>query len=109
MEDMPAIMREVTRELAPLLRVEDVNREALNTLLWSISNLMSHIFYYLPEEEQSHVLVNCGTWLCVGILAGREPQKLSEIMDRVNPSIEEVECPSWMSRFLRDLTGQKQD
>ncbi len=104
LEDMKAIMDEVTREITPLVRVEGENREALAILLGSMLTMMSDIFAYLPEEERSHILVNCATWYDIGLLVGRSPRKLTEIMYKVNPSIEEVDLPEWIDNFVHDLT-----
>ncbi|MFH0769198.1 MAG: hypothetical protein V1932_06500 [Chloroflexota bacterium] len=104
LEDMKAIMEEVTRELAPLAILEAQDKKALAAILGSLITMMSDIFAYLPEEDQSHILVNCATWYDIGFLAGRSPQKLTEIMDKVNPAIEEAELPEWTDSFVRGLT-----
>lgn len=105
LEDMKAIMDEVTREITPLETAEEEGREALTILLGSMLTMMSDIFAYLPEEERSHILVNCATWYDIGLLVGRSPRKLTEIMDKVNPAIEEVELPDWIDSFVHDLTN----
>lgn len=104
-EDMKAVMDEVTREIKPLIeKGEGEDREALNLMFGSLLAMMSDIFTYLPEEERSHILVNCATWYDIGLLVGRAPRKLTEIMDKVNPSIEEVDLPDWIGSFVGDLT-----
>jgi len=105
LDDMKVIMDEVTREITPLVRVEGEDREALAILIGSMLTMMSDIFAYLPEEERSHILVNCATWYDIGLLVGRSPRKLTEIMDKVNPAIEEVELPDWIDSFVHDLTN----
>ena len=104
LDDMKVIMDEVTREITPLVRVEGEDREALAILIGSMLTMMSDIFAYLPEEERSHILVNCATWYDIGLLVGRSPRKLTEIMDKVNPAIEEAELPEWTDSFVRGLT-----
>lgn len=105
LEDMKAIMHEVTREITPLVKKgEDEDKDALKILLGTMLTMMSDIFSYLPEEERSHILVNCATWYDIGLLVGRSPRKLTEIMDKVNPSIEEVDLPDWIGSFVDDLT-----
>ena len=104
LEDMKAIMDEVTREITPIETAEGEDREALAILLGSMLTMMSDIFAYLPEEDRSHILVNCTTWYEIGLLAGRSPRKLAGILDKVNPSIEEVELPDWIDTFVHDLT-----
>jgi len=105
LEDMKSIMAEVTRGITPLARIEGEDKEALAAILGSLLTMMSDIFAYLPEEERSHILVNCATWYDIGLLVGRSPRKLTEIMDKVNPAIEEVELPDWIDNFVHDLTN----
>ena len=107
LDDMKEIMDEVTRELTPLAILEAQDKKALAIILGSMLRMMSDIFAYLPEEERSHILVNCATWYDIGFLAGRSPGKLTEIMDKVNPTIEEAELPNWAARIASDLTNHK--
>lgn len=104
LEDMKSVMDEVTRGITPLARIEGEDKEALAAILGALLTMMSDIFAYLPEEERSHILVNCATWYDIGLLVGRSPRKLTEIMDKVNPAIEEVELPDWIDKFVHDLT-----
>jgi len=104
LDDMKKVMDGVTKELAPLSILEARDKKALASILGSMISMLSDIFAYLPEDERSNILVNCATWYDIGFLAGRLPGKLTEIMDKVNPAIEEVELPDWIDKFVHDLT-----
>jgi len=66
----------------------------------------SVLFGYLPPEEQSHILTACGAWFNFGLLAGKDPGKLVDILEKANPVIEDIELPDWMWTMI---TGQSQD
>jgi len=107
-ENLPEIMEEVTKELDPLLsmKVSTVERGALNTLLGTLSALILDIFDFLPPEQQGEILTNCGTWLGIGMLMGKSPKLLVNILARVNPKVEDVEVPDWLvKRFTKEEVG----
>ena len=97
-ESLKPVMEEVTQELKPILEAHqaDDERGALTVFLGTLLNLVTQIFSYLPSEEQNHILMACGTWFDVGLLLGRTPEKLAEILGKVNPSVEDIELPDWM-------------
>ena len=98
MDSLKPVMHEVTRELEPILESyqADDKRGAITVFLVTLLNLVNQVFSYLPPEEQSHILTACGTWFDVGLLVGGPPDKLTKILDKVNPAIEEIELPNWL-------------
>ena len=99
MESLRLVMLEVAMEIKPNL--EETKRKyhekaALNLFHGTLLYLVSLIFSYLPPDEQSRILITCGTWFDVGLLVGSSPEKLAEILDKVNPSVEDIELPDWM-------------
>jgi len=72
----------------------------------TLFRLSSVLFGYLPPEEQSNILVACGAWFNFGLLAGKDPGKLVDILEKANPVIEDIELPDWMWTMI---TGQSQD
>lgn len=107
-ESLDPVVEELARQTKLVLeesRTED-EKEAFNVFLGTLFSLASDIFSYLPPEEQSHILVACGTWFDVGLLVGKAPGKLVDILEKVNPAVEEIEMPDWMSTMT---TGQSQD
>jgi len=107
MESLKPVMDELTRQIKPILEEPktDDEKEAFKVFLGTLFRLTSDIFSYLPPEEQSHILVTCGTWLDVGLLVGKSPGKLADILDKANPSVEDIELPDWMWSTM----GWKQD
>lgn len=101
-EDMEKVIAEVTKHLSPLLSTETSIEElrAANTFFGTLTSLTLDIFDYLPPEQQHEILTTCGTWLDIGILLGKSPKLLVEILDRVNPKIEPTDIPDWLANRL---------
>ncbi len=97
-------MEGLTRELKPVLdeRLTREQQEASLIFYGTLCDLLMEIFGYLPAEEQSRILVLCQTWLDVGLLEGRAPQKLVEILDAVKGEVESVPVPDWVSNRSAD-------
>ena len=98
-ESQRPVMAELTRQIKSALG-EGMTREQqeANIIFYgTLCQLMMEIFGYLPAEEQSRILVNCQTWLDVGLLEGRAPQKLVEILDAAKAKVESVAVPDWVS------------
>lgn len=93
-------MEKLTEELRVLLQLpnspaqKEASKIYLGTLLW----LTLNIFDWLPPEQQSEILTTCGTWFDMGLLMGRSPNRLVDILARVNPRIIETEIPDWVIR-----------
>ena len=93
------VMAELTRQLKSALgeRMTAEQQEASSIFYGTLCHLLMEIFGYLPAEEQSRILVNCQTWLDVGMLMGKSPQKLVEILDAVKAEVETFSVPDWVS------------
>jgi hypothetical protein len=102
LEDGGMVMEEVTKELKPLLSTKMSTEEhrALNTFFGTLAALILDIFDYLPSEQQEEILANCGTWFDIGVLLGKSPKLLVEILDRVNPKVGNIEIPDWLADKL---------
>ncbi|MBA7601342.1 hypothetical protein ES703_08412 [subsurface metagenome] len=102
LEDLREVMEEVTKELKPLLSrvVNREEQEAAHTFFGTLATLTLDIFDYLPPGELDEVLVTCGTWFDIGVLLGKSPQLLADILDRVNPKLAEAEIPAWLAERL---------
>lgn len=103
LEDLSEVMEEVTKEFGPLLNKKMSLEEqgAANTFFGTLAVLTLNIFDYLPPEQQDEILTTCGTWLDIGILLGKSPKLLVEILDRVNPKIKPTDIPDWLADKLR--------
>lgn len=101
-ESLKPVMDELTQQIKPILAESktDDEKEAYKVLIGTLLNLVSDIFSYLPPEDQSHILVTCGTWFDVGLLMGKSPSKLVEVLNNANPAIEEIEVPEWMLSMI---------
>ena len=102
LDDLPKVMEEVTKELKPLLSkvVTPEEQEVAHTFFSTLASLTLDIFDYLPPEQQEEILANCGTWFDIGVLLGKSPQLLLEILNRVNPQVEDTEIPDWLADKL---------
>jgi len=107
-ESLKPVMDELTRQLKPALdeRMTREQQEAASIFLGTLRHLMMEIFGYLPAEEQSRILVNCGTWFNVGLLMGKSPQKLVEILGTVKARVETVNVPDWVSGQPGEEAGE---
>ena len=107
-EDLGKVMEEVVKELKPLLsrltREEDL---ANITFFGTLSALTLNIFDYLPPEQQEEILINCGTWFDIGMLLGKSPQLLVEILERVKPKVVDIEIPDWLIEGLTRAPKQE--
>lgn len=101
-ESQRPVMAELTRQLKSALgeRMTREQQEAATVFYGTLCQLMMDIFGYLPAEEQSRVLVNCQMWLNVGLLLGKSPQKLVEILDAANAEVGTFSVPDWVSGQL---------
>lgn len=110
-EDLEKVMDEVTRKLKNLWDKElaTEEREALNTFVATLSVISLNIFDYLPPEQQDEILTNCGTWFDIGVLFGKAPRLLVEILGRVKPELVGVEVPDWFAkRIAKGLTSEEE-
>ena len=98
-ESQASVMAEVTKELNKSLRqsMTEDQQEASLIFYGTLCQWMMELFGYLPPEEQSRILTNCQMWLNVGILLGKSPQKLVEILDAADAEIGYFPVPSWLS------------
>ncbi len=103
-EFLKPVMDELTRELKSVLneRLTREQQEASTIFYGTLCHLLMENFGYLPAEEQSRILVNCQTWLDVGLLEGRAPQKLVEILGTAKAEVESVPVPDWVSKGSPD-------
>ena len=100
-DDLRRVMDELTEELRPVLwsSQDTKQKEAENVFLGTLYRLTLDIFDWLPPEQQSEILTACGTWFDIGLLMGRSPRVLVDILERVNPKLVDTEIPEWVSRM----------
>ncbi len=105
-EKWKAVTDEVANQIKPILEEQKTEDEkyAFDLLLGTMLVVMDRVFGYLPPEEQSNILATCVTWFDLGLLMGRSPKKLVDIMEKVNPGIVKADFPDWLGPFIQSLT-----
>jgi len=92
-ESFGAVMDEVSREVGKALEKpfeKREEREAFYIFTASLSTLASERFHYLPEEDRNDIVAFCGTWVDVGILMGKSPGILADILKKTSLRTVEV-------------------
>jgi hypothetical protein len=100
--DLPVLMEEITNELHTITESSRKKKEKDigNIFLGTLFKLNLTIFGWLPPEEQSEILTACGTWFDIGLILGSSPKRLTEILKRINASLDTVEIPDWLTQRL---------
>jgi len=65
-------------------------REAFYTFTNTMLTLASKRFSYLPEEDRNDIAAFCGAWANVGILLGKSPSVLADILKKTGARTEEI-------------------
>ncbi len=90
-ESFDVVMDELTREVGKTLEKppnKREEREAFLAFLGSLTTLAAKRFKYWPEEDKNDLESMCGTWMNVGILLGKSPKLLADILRKANARIE---------------------
>ena len=99
-DDMTKVMEKLTEELQPVLQssTDPQLREAEKVFLGTLYRLTLNMFDWLPPEQQSEILTACGTWFDLGMLMGRSPLRMVDIIRNVKPRLIDTDIPEWVSR-----------
>lgn len=92
-ESFDAVMKEVSKEIEKTLDITQ-DREVFVTYLNTLIDMAELVFDYLPKGERDDIKTLCATWMDIGILLGRSPQLLTDILKRTGAEIEEGEARS---------------
>ena len=89
-ESFDAVIDELTREVDKILKPPDNQEEAdaFVAFYHTLTTLAKKRLSYLPEEDRNDILSFYGTWMHVGILLGKSPKLLADILEKVNARIE---------------------
>ena len=100
-DDMMKVMNKLTEELRPILQStsDPQQKQTEKVFLGTLYHLTLDIFDWLPPEQQSEILTACGTWFDIGLLIGRSPTKLVDILKHANPRLIDTEIPDWMTKI----------
>ena len=85
-ESFDAVIDELTREVGKILKPPDNQEEAdaFVSFYGTLTTMATKRFNYWPEEDTKDLLSFCGTWMHVGILLGKSPKLLADILKRTN-------------------------
>lgn len=91
-ECFEAVMEEVSKEVKKILDnpPDKMDREAFVAYYNTLMDMAEQVFDYLPEGERADIKTLCATWMDIGILLGRSPQLLTDILKRTGAKIEEA-------------------
>jgi len=86
-ECFDGVLDEVSRAVGKALEKpfdKREEREAFYIFTNSLRALTEERFGYLPEEDRKDIVAFCGTWVSVGILLGKSPDILADILKKIS-------------------------
>jgi len=92
-ESFKAVMGELSREVDKILKKppdKREEREAFYAFFGSLNTIVAKRFHYWPEEDKNDLFAMCGTWMNVGLLLGKSPRLLADILKKTKARTEEV-------------------
>lgn len=92
-ESFGTVMTEVSEEIKKILDKPPGSkgeRVAFSIFYNTLKVAVKDTFSYLPKGERDDVGTMCGVWMDVGILLGRCPRVLADILQRTRAKIGEV-------------------
>lgn len=84
-QSWPAVMDELSKEVERALdssSASPAHQKAFMVFLNTLRELTRLEFDYLPEAERKKIVVFCAAWLDIGLLFGKCPQVLIDILTR---------------------------
>ena len=91
-ESFDAVIDELTREVSKTLEKPPDNQEEADAFVAfynTLTTMAKKRFNYWPEEDTNDLLAFCGTWMHVGILLGKSPGLLADILKKTSLRMEE--------------------
>lgn len=89
-DSFAAVMEEVSKEVKTILDTSPEKKEekiAFTIFLNTLKVVLKDKLAYLPVGERDDVETVCAVWMDVGILLGKAPQILSDILKRTRAKI----------------------
>jgi len=89
-ESFDAVIDELTKEVEKILKPPDKQDEAdaFVAFYGTLTTMAKKRFNYWPEEDTNDLLSFCGTWMHVGILLGKSPKLLADILKKTGARTE---------------------
>lgn len=83
---------EVSAEMKNLLESDGFTRPAQNAFVLIMETMKAEtqeLFGYLPEGERLNIIADCITWMDIGMLIGRSPQWLVDVLLKNKAKLED--------------------
>lgn len=92
-ESFETVMKEVAEEVKKILDKPPGKGEMAFTVYYNTLRLaVRNTFSYLPKGERDNIETMCAVWMDVGILLGKSPQLLVDILKRTRAKLEEIDA-----------------
>jgi len=94
------IMHRITTEITSLHRAQTdpIQKRVELVLLGTLFDMTLQLFDWLPPEQQSEILTACGTWYDIGLLLGKCPERMKDILCDHSLAAIDIDIPDWVSR-----------
>ena len=91
-DSLEAVLNELSKEATTVLDspFNDEEKKAFVIFYNTLRTIAEQAFEYLPEGDKSDVVTMSGSWMCVGLLLGRSPKLLEDILKRTRAKIEQA-------------------
>ncbi len=106
-ESLDAVMDGVSNEIAKVMAKTPGKEERIafsvffGTMTKTVLDITERMG--LSSEEQENILTAYGTWFDIGMLAGRSPRLLVDILKKASPKIESFTPPEWFGEKDRAI------
>jgi hypothetical protein len=92
-ESFPSVLEELGKEVERIMKTPPGNDDEVAAFVATFNTLKDmadEVFSYLPTGEKKLMIDFCGAWLDVGLLLGKSPKLLADIVKRTNAKIIKV-------------------
>jgi hypothetical protein len=92
-ESFGDVLDELSKEVKAILDAPNSKEEMVAFVIYmnTLKGLANDVFGYLPKGERNILTDMCAAWLDIGLLLGKAPQLLAEILKRTGAKITEIE------------------
>jgi len=103
-DDLEKVMVELRNELISLLRcpLTGEQNKALDILTSTLLASLIQSTDYLPQQEQADIAGVCGTCIGVGMLFGKSPQLVADVLKKSQARLTNSEVPDWLVQRIAD-------
>jgi hypothetical protein len=96
-ESFPSVLDELATEVKTIMDTPPGNADevaAFVAIFNTLEDMADEVFNYLPAGEKKLVIDMCAAWMDVGLLLGKSPKILADILRRTKAKIQRVETQS---------------